>query len=56
MSEYFVVNGPECDGESSKFLFAEEMLWLLLVHDRAFLGQCIPYPLMPQRLSRGHVA
>ena len=46
MGEMIIVHGPEGNGELDQLLSAEQMLRLLLVHDQAFFGQGIPYPLV----------
>ena len=45
MNELRIVDGPERNIKLAQLLFTKELLLLLLVHDQAFLGQCISCPL-----------
>lgn len=47
-----IVDGPECNIKLDQLLFTKKLLLLLLVHDQAFLGQCISCPLIDSYLAR----
>lgn len=49
-----ITDGPEHGVELNQLVFAEQLLRLFLIHNRAFFGQGIPCPLMKFCLATGH--